>query len=85
MTRGSKHKITSKFSIAGSPSLQAANWGYTSLTSTSSSGNTIFYKLHLVVRTAGWGSKGDKEMGEHIKMYSASDGKYDMRANTRKG
>jgi len=47
--------------------------------------DTVFSKCHLLVRTATWGSKGDKEKGEHIKMYSASVGKYDMRANTRKG
>jgi hypothetical protein len=58
--------------------------GYTSLASTTSSGNTIFWILHLLVRRARWGSKEDKEKGENIEMYSTSMEKYDMRPTQEK-
>jgi hypothetical protein len=74
MTKGSKRKLHQSFSKVGSLPPRVVDREYSSLASTPS-----LEKLHLLVQTARCGSKGDKEKGKYIEMYSSSAGKYDMR------
>ena len=70
MTKGSKQKLHQSTSEAGSPSPAGSRPGLHRPRI-----DNVFRKHQ----------QGDKEKDEYIEMYSTSVGKYNMRANTRKG